>query len=124
MMDRKLSHVGMQMEGMVTDLQLAREKQQAFETWQRQNSKSSPLDLSVTVLTTGFWPAFKVPGQYLRDCANDAPLPTTHVGSIAICSREIACVMSRASPEARSSMGFQVTVGCCVDIQPGLSCRP
>ena len=56
----KLSHVGMQMEGMVTDLQLAREKQQAFETWQRQNSKSSPLDLSVTVLTTGFWPAFKV----------------------------------------------------------------
>ena len=48
------------MEGMVTDLQLAREKQQAFETWQRHNSKSTPLDLSVTVLTTGFWPAFKV----------------------------------------------------------------
>ena len=49
------------MEGMVTDLQLAREKQQAFESWQRSNSKSSPIELSVTVLTTGFWPAFKVP---------------------------------------------------------------
>ena len=55
----KAGHACVQMEGMVTDLQLAREKQQAFETWQRQNSKSSPLDLSVTVLTTGFWPAFK-----------------------------------------------------------------
>jgi cullin 1 len=48
------------MEGMVTDLQLAREKQQAFEQWQRQNEKTAPLDLSVTVLTTGFWPNFKV----------------------------------------------------------------
>ena len=45
----------------MTDLQLAREKQQAFESWQRSNSKSSPIELSVTVLTTGFWPAFKVP---------------------------------------------------------------
>ena len=49
-----------QMEGMVTDLQLAREKQQAFEQWQRQNEKTAPLDLSITVLTTGFWPNFKV----------------------------------------------------------------
>ncbi|CAL5223551.1 g6084 [Coccomyxa viridis] len=63
------------MEGMVTDLALAREKQQAFESWQRQNSKSSPLDLSVTVLTTGFWPAFK---------AIDLALPQEMVDGVAL----------------------------------------
>jgi hypothetical protein len=41
------------MEGMVTDLQLGREKQQAFEEWMDNKSKKLPLDLNVTVLTTG-----------------------------------------------------------------------
>ncbi|CAK0760120.1 Cullin-1 [Coccomyxa viridis] len=63
------------MEGMVTDLQLAREKQQAFESWQRSNSKSSPIELSVTVLTTGFWPAFK---------AVDLALPQEMVEGVAL----------------------------------------
>jgi len=47
------------MEGMVTDLQLAREKQQAFEEWRERKDKQLSIDLSVTVLTTGFWPTYK-----------------------------------------------------------------
>jgi hypothetical protein len=41
------------MEGMVTDLALAREKQQNFEEWKSQNERQLPIDISVTVLTTG-----------------------------------------------------------------------
>lgn len=47
------------MEGMVTDLQLAREKQQQFDEWKDQNEKKLGIDFSVTVLTTGFWPTYK-----------------------------------------------------------------
>ncbi|MEW5307923.1 MAG: hypothetical protein WDW36_010291 [Sanguina aurantia] len=47
------------MEGMVTDLQLAREKQQNFDRWREENSKVLAIDLTVTVLTTGFWPTYK-----------------------------------------------------------------
>lgn len=43
------------MEGMVTDLALAREKQQAFEEWKQQHDRQLPIDISVTVLTTGDW---------------------------------------------------------------------
>jgi hypothetical protein len=41
------------MEGMVTDLALAREKQQTFEEWKQNSNKQLPIDISVTVLTTG-----------------------------------------------------------------------
>lgn len=44
----------------MTDLQLAREKQQGFEAWQKENGKSLSIDMSVQVLTTGFWPQYKV----------------------------------------------------------------
>lgn len=47
------------MKGMVTDLQMAGMRQRVFETWQRQNSRSSPLDMSVGVLTTAIWPSTK-----------------------------------------------------------------
>lgn len=47
------------MEGMVTDLQLAREKQQVFEQWKESKGRDLAVDLSVTVLTTGFWPTYK-----------------------------------------------------------------
>lgn len=47
------------MEGMVTDLALAREKQQSFEEWKQQTERQLPIDISVTVLTTGFWPTYK-----------------------------------------------------------------
>ena len=47
------------MEGMVTDLQLAREKQGMFDEWLKRRPRALPLDLSVTVLTTGFWPTYK-----------------------------------------------------------------
>ena len=49
------------MEGMVTDLALAREKQDTFEAWRRRqpgDGGSLGLDLSVTVLTTGYWPSY------------------------------------------------------------------
>ncbi|KAE9460567.1 hypothetical protein C3L33_07583, partial [Rhododendron williamsianum] len=48
------------MEGMVTDLTLARENQINFEEYLGNNPNASPgIDFSVTVLTTGFWPSYK-----------------------------------------------------------------
>ncbi|CAL5413154.1 unnamed protein product [Camellia sinensis] len=48
------------MEGMVTDLTLARENQTNFEEYLKTNPNASPgIDLTVTVLTTGFWPSYK-----------------------------------------------------------------
>ncbi|XP_059437613.1 cullin-1 [Corylus avellana] len=48
------------MEGMVTDLTLARENQNNFEDYLRNNTNVNPgIDLTVTVLTTGFWPSYK-----------------------------------------------------------------
>jgi hypothetical protein len=41
------------MEGMVTDLALARDKQQNFDEWKSGHNKQLPIDISVTVLTTG-----------------------------------------------------------------------
>ncbi|XP_028078412.1 uncharacterized protein LOC114280257 [Camellia sinensis] len=48
------------MEGMVTDLTLARENQTNFEKYLKTNPDASlRIDLTVTVLTTGFWPSYK-----------------------------------------------------------------
>ncbi|KAJ0768888.1 putative cullin protein, neddylation [Helianthus annuus] len=48
------------MEGMVTDLALAKENQPHFEEYLSNNSNVNPgIDLTVTVLTTGFWPSYK-----------------------------------------------------------------
>ncbi|KAF5731466.1 cullin-1-like [Tripterygium wilfordii] len=48
------------MEGMLTDLTLARENQTNFEEYLSNNPTVNPgIDLSVTVLTTGFWPSYK-----------------------------------------------------------------
>ncbi|XP_031097803.1 cullin-1 isoform X1 [Ipomoea triloba] len=48
------------MEGMVTDLTLARENQTSFEEYLSNNPSANPgIDLTVTVLTTGFWPSYK-----------------------------------------------------------------
>ena len=47
------------MEGMVNDLQLAKEKERQFSDWLDRKSIKLPLDLTVTVLTTGFWPTYK-----------------------------------------------------------------
>jgi len=47
------------MEGMVTDLQLAKDSQGRFEEYVGNNpDKKPPLDLTVNVLTTGFWPTY------------------------------------------------------------------
>ncbi|PSR85142.1 Cullin-1 like [Actinidia chinensis var. chinensis] len=48
------------MEGMVTDLTLARENQANFEEYLGNNPNANPgIDLTVTVLTTGFWPSYR-----------------------------------------------------------------
>lgn len=48
------------MEGMVTDLTLARENQSNFEEYLGKNPNANPgIELTVTVLTTGFWPTYK-----------------------------------------------------------------
>jgi cullin 1 len=48
------------MEGMVTDLQLAREGQTPFDEWLAEREGKKPgIDITVTVLTTGFWPTYK-----------------------------------------------------------------
>jgi cullin 1 len=48
------------MEGMVTDLTVARDHQTKFEEFISAHSELNPgIDLAVTVLTTGFWPTYK-----------------------------------------------------------------
>ncbi|KAK7284680.1 hypothetical protein RJT34_19430 [Clitoria ternatea] len=48
------------MEGMVVDLTLAKDNQLKFEEYLGDNSHANPgIDLTVTVLTTGFWPSYK-----------------------------------------------------------------
>lgn len=48
------------MEGMVVDLTLARDNQLKFQEYLNENSDVHPgIDLTVTVLTTGFWPSYK-----------------------------------------------------------------
>ncbi|THG01111.1 hypothetical protein TEA_024981 [Camellia sinensis var. sinensis] len=62
------------MEGMVTDLTLARENQTNFEEYLKTNPNASPgIDLTVTVLTTGFWPSYKsfdlnLPAEMMSFC--------------------------------------------------------
>ena len=48
------------MEGMVNDLHVGREKQQQFDEWKQGQPDQLSIDLTVTVLTTGFWPSYKV----------------------------------------------------------------
>lgn len=44
----------------VTDMTLAREIQSSFEEYLKSNRQENPgTDLSVTVLTTRFWPGYK-----------------------------------------------------------------
>ncbi|KAM7501267.1 hypothetical protein LguiB_000171 [Lonicera macranthoides] len=48
------------MEGMVTDLTLAKENQTNFQEYLSGNPNISPgIELTVTVLTTGYWPSYK-----------------------------------------------------------------
>ncbi|KAF8038208.1 hypothetical protein BT93_B0920 [Corymbia citriodora subsp. variegata] len=50
----------LKMEGMVTDMMLAKENHTSFEEYVSNNPNANPgIDLTVTVLTTGFWPSYK-----------------------------------------------------------------
>lgn len=65
----------------VTDLTLARENQNSFEEYLNGNNGASPgIDLTVTVLTTGFWPSYK---------SHDLNLPAEMVNLIRYCVRAI-----------------------------------
>ena len=52
------------MDGMVNDLQLAKEKHTRFDEWKRTNQRELPCDLHVNVLTIGFWPPYKVSPEH------------------------------------------------------------
>lgn len=53
-------HFTTKMEGMITDVVLARENQTALDDWFGSNLNEKPrFDLSVMVLTTGSWPSYK-----------------------------------------------------------------
>ncbi|PHT44468.1 Cullin-2 [Capsicum baccatum] len=48
------------MEGMVTDLSLVKENQTHFQEYISNNPAANPgIDMTVTVLTTGYWPSYK-----------------------------------------------------------------
>ena len=47
-------------EGMLTDMNVSKDSQNNFSQWMRNNEINLGMDCSVTVLTTGFWPTYKV----------------------------------------------------------------
>jgi cullin 1 len=67
----------------VTDLTLARENQTSFEEYLSEAATSNPgIDLTVTVLTTGFWPSYK---------SSDLALPAEMVRVIFMLSQFLSC---------------------------------
>ena len=48
------------LEGMLTDMNVSKDSQNNFSQWMRNNEINLGMDCSVTVLTTGFWPTYKV----------------------------------------------------------------
>jgi cullin 1 len=67
----------------VTDLTLARENQTSFEEYLSEAATSNPgIDLTVTVLTTGFWPSYK---------SSDLALPAEMVRAIFMVSQFLSC---------------------------------
>ncbi|CAI9778403.1 unnamed protein product [Fraxinus pennsylvanica] len=64
------------MEGMVTNLTLAKENQNHFHEYLSNNQAASPgLELIVTVFTTGFWPSYE---------SSDLSLPTEMVKCVEV----------------------------------------
>ncbi|KAL4451507.1 hypothetical protein ABPG75_007169 [Micractinium tetrahymenae] len=47
------------MEGMVNDLQMAKEREKSFEEWRERKGLAGGMEMNITVLTTGFWPTYK-----------------------------------------------------------------
>ncbi|KFK35306.1 hypothetical protein AALP_AA5G267400 [Arabis alpina] len=74
-----------QMEGMVTDMTLARECQNSFEEYLATNMTANPgIDLTVTVLTTRFWPRYKtcdlnLPSEMAKRLQWISSLGTCHI---------------------------------------------
>jgi cullin 1 len=67
----------------VTDLTLARENQTSFEEYLSEAATSNPgIDLTVTVLATGFWPSYK---------SSDLALPAEMVRAIFMVSQFLSC---------------------------------
>lgn len=71
----------------VTDLTLAREQQTNFEEYLNQlpEGQHPGIDLTVTVLTTGFWPSYK---------SSDLALPEEMVRTIPVpCPLRLPCAL-------------------------------
>ncbi|CAI5514224.1 unnamed protein product, partial [Closterium sp. Naga37s-1] len=91
-------HFTSKMEGMVTDLTLAPEQQAAFEEYLADNPGHSPgIDLTVTVLTTVFWPSYK---------SSDLALPAEMVRCVEVFKefyqtktkhRKLTCIYSQGT---------------------------
>lgn len=69
-----IDYVGTVFYFQVTDLTVARDNQVNFEEYLKNNENVSPgMDLTVTVLTTGYWPSYKsfdlnLPEEMVRFC--------------------------------------------------------
>ena len=91
------------MEGMVTDLTVARDHQTKFEEFVADHPESNPgVDLAVTVLTTGFWPTYKT---------FDINLPSEMVSSMSISVHDTKRLTFTFSWEIRS-MIFDLSISC------------
>mmetsp|Transcript_181 Transcript_181/g.578 ORF Transcript_181/g.578 Transcript_181/m.578 type:complete len:753 (+) Transcript_181:64-2322(+) len=66
------------LEGMVTDMNVSQDTQSNFMTWLQNGDIKLGLDLTVTVLTTGYWPTYKV---------DDIILPS----ELSACVQSFAC---------------------------------
>lgn len=89
----------------VTDLTLAKENQTSFEEYLASNSNADPgIDLTVTVLTTGFWPSYKsfdlnLPAEMVRldlvDINNRVKLSTLILIQFTVYMFCLVCVLGK-----------------------------
>lgn len=103
------------MEGMVKDLRLAREKQQEFDNWKSNSGGDTGIDLTVTVLTTGFWPTYK---------AVDLALPEEMVSGADVTPSSLdisTAAMQPSTPSARflNTLSFWLRSGAVQSILRG-----
>ncbi|KAL4384209.1 hypothetical protein GQ457_15G021860 [Hibiscus cannabinus] len=102
------------LEGMVTDLKLARENQTSFEDYLRSNSAAHPgIDLTVTVLTKGFWPSYKsfdlnLPAEMVPLLPVDEGKEVVEDGRYAIDAALVRITKSRKVLEHQQLVSFRV----------------
>ncbi|XP_058083893.1 cullin-1-like [Magnolia sinica] len=91
------------MKGMVTDLTLARENQQNFESYLQENpQENAGINLTVTVLTTGFWPSYK---------PSDLNLPSEMIHGVEVFKKYFETKTPKRKLMWISSMGTCILTG-------------